>query len=83
MKTMTVFEQLDFLRERRTYVNERKEAAFERFEAQYPDWFMNESDDYVKTCADWRKYFRWYKVSIMIGDRIDKLLDELLKQINI
>ena len=80
---MTAFERLDLLRERRAYVNERKESAFERFEAQYPDWFMNESDDYVKTCADWRKYFRWYKVLMMINDRIDQALDELLEQATI
>lgn len=80
---MNTLERLDYLHERRAYANERKEAAFERFEAQYPDWFMNESDDYVKTCADWRKYFRWYKVSMMITDRICKALDELLKQVQI
>ena len=77
---MTASEQLHYLFERRAYVNDHKERAFERFEAQYPDWFMNESDDYVKSCADWRKYFRWYKVLMMINNRIDRALDELLEQ---
>lgn len=80
---MTAFERLDFLRERRAYVNERRESAFERFEAQHPDWFMNESDYYAKTSAEWRKYFRWYKVGLMINNRIDQALDELLKQATI
>lgn len=71
------------MRGRIAYVNERKEAAFKRFEAKYPDWFMNKSDDYVKTCPDWRKYFRWYKVGISLEGRLDKALDEFLEQVRI
>lgn len=78
---MTAFERLDLLRERRAYVNERKESAFERFEAHHPDWFMVESGYY--TDEDYQKYFRWYKVGLMINNRIYQALDELLKQATI